>query len=274
MRGQDRAFRKAARCLHEICRCLNLCQFDRPFCLWMERYGGRFRRVCYDYADGNTGSAEFHRCLSNITRGRATDGDYGPVSRGLDAFNARNYDNAYALWITPALQGDPAAYNNIGLLFENGSSANTPRSDAEAARWYSLAAQQGLLVAMRNLARVQIRNGQQEAAISWLTFAARWNDQEAVAELTRLQRPVPAPDLALQHQQAMAQQQQILALQRQQQNAAILQSLGFALGCAVAGGCQPPTVPVAPTTSTSPRRPLECRATPQIINGFPRLECR
>ena len=48
-----------------------------------------------------------------------------------------------------AEQGDAAAQRNLGLMYANGR--GVPEDDAEAVRWYRLAAEQGLASAQYSL---------------------------------------------------------------------------------------------------------------------------
>jgi hypothetical protein len=143
----------------------------------------------------------------------------GSVKRGLDAYNAGNYETAYCYWWPKAQKGDAAAQNNIGLLFENGGSSSAPQDYNKAAEWYLASAKQGLVVGMRNLARVQQRLGYQDAANTWLQMASATELQQA---------------------------------QRQYQMQQGLNSLGYALGCAMAGGCAAPGVTMAPVQRQRP----------------------
>lgn len=130
------------------------------------------------------------------------------VSRGKRAFDRGDYNTAFCHWWPKAEAGDAAAQNNMGVLFENGFWV--PQSDFTAADWYSKSANQGFTLAMRNLARVQERLGYVDAAASWLRLADQTERNH-----------------------------------RAQTDAAV-SSFGWALGCALAGGCpsanyQPPS---------------------------------
>jgi hypothetical protein len=148
----------------------------------------------------------------------------GSVKKGTKAFNAGDYDLALCHWLPKAKAGDAAAQNNMGLLFDRGLSAQTPQSDEEAAGWYYLAAQQGVPVAMRNLAAVNARTGYTEAARSWLEMA----------DATELQ-------------------QRAIRDQRRAQAVAIIAG---GLACAL-GAC--PGVPGAAAAATSPYEPQSRR---------------
>ena len=70
---------------------------------------------------------------------------------GLKAFESEDYDRAYRIWQPLADSGDPVAQYSLGKLFERGGGA--VRQDfAQAARWYRVAAEQGIAAAQNNLA--------------------------------------------------------------------------------------------------------------------------
>jgi hypothetical protein len=95
----------------------------------------------------------------------------GSVKKGLKAYNAGSFDTALCHWLPKARSGDAAAQNNMGLLFERGLTADTPRSDEQAAAWFRLAADRGDTMAMRNLAGAQTRMGRPDEARAWIDLA-------------------------------------------------------------------------------------------------------
>ena len=82
----------------------------------------------------------------------------------------------------------PFSYTQHGL-------GSTKLNKAEASQWYLLAAQQGLTLAMVNLANLQREGGYDEAAYSWYYLAARWGNADARTALTRWGKAVPSADL-------------------------------------------------------------------------------
>lgn len=160
---------------------------------------------------------------------------------GVTAFNAGEYDQAAAQWNEPARRGDSNAQYNLGLLWKSGL-GSTPKDPTRAAEWFLLAAQQGHLQAMVELAKHQLEVNEPAAALSWFNLAARWNSPDAIAILRQMSAPVPAPDLYQAQQQQLAAQQQQLAVQQQQANQNLGQGLGL-LACALVSGgagCGPP----------------------------------
>jgi hypothetical protein len=164
--------------------------------------------------------------------------------KGLTAFNAGLYDEAASEWNWRAQRGDPNAQYDLGLLWLNGL-GSTPRNREQAAAWFSKAARQGQVQAMVELAKIQLNINQPDAALSWLNLAARWNDADAIVMLRSMGAPIPAADLYQSAQQ--------VALIQQQRNAANQAQLGYALGCAVAGGC-PQQIALQPVTPQPEQR--------------------
>lgn len=168
------------------------------------------------------------------------------LSKGLEAFNLGDYDAAYAYWLPKAREGNAAAQNNMGILYERGLTSRAPQSDERAADWFLLASRQGEVEAMRNLARVQARLGNIEASNSWLA-QARTSEQQA----------------GVQQQQALG-------------------ALGYAVGCAVAGGCGTPTRvfteenPRPAALPATQRQAVRCHNDPILKDlwGNPEIRCR
>lgn len=163
------------------------------------------------------------------------------VKMGLDAYNKGQYDIAAGHWNKAAFRGDPAAQNNLGVLWENGL-GSTPKNLNEAGTWYLKAAQQNYLLAMVNLARVQLQLGHEHAAVSWLNLAARWGHQDAIRELRKMNTEIPHADL-LAAQEA-----------KERENA---EAFGTLIGLAVVGAvaAETPSVPYHSTLPLSPVTP-------------------
>jgi len=171
------------------------------------------------------------------------------VDRGVEAYNAGQYDEAASLWNEPARRGNAAAQHNLGLLWRDGL-GSTPRDLNQAAHWFLQAAVQGFPLAMVNLAKVQLDLDQPDPALSWLSLAARWNSAEAIALLQQIEAPVPAPDLYMAQQQHLAAQQQQLVVQQAQASQNLGQGLGL-LTCALVGGgagCGPQGTQMGPSS--------------------------
>ncbi len=93
---------------------------------------------------------------------------------GLDAFDKGDYATALREWTPTAQQGDAAAQNNLGLLYDKG--LGVLQSDTEAAKWYRSAADQGHAKAQFNLA-VMYEKGRgvpksDAEAVTWYRKAA------------------------------------------------------------------------------------------------------
>lgn len=74
------------------------------------------------------------------------------VGAGLRAYNAGLYDEAYRRWQPAAQAGNPDAQFNMGLLWQQGLSANTPKNPDQAAQYFYAAAQQGHIRGMLSTA--------------------------------------------------------------------------------------------------------------------------
>lgn len=61
--------------------------------------------------------------------------------KGLDAFNAGDYAEAYVHWWPLALQGDAKAQASIGFMFYSGKGVN--QDDAQSLVWFGKAAEAG-----------------------------------------------------------------------------------------------------------------------------------
>lgn len=73
----------------------------------------------------------------------------GQLAGGCERFSEGKFAQAYAMFADPGQAGDPAAQNNVGVLYETG--AGLPESKEDALIWYGRAAQQGLPMAQYNL---------------------------------------------------------------------------------------------------------------------------
>ena len=113
---------------------------------------------------------------------------------GVDAYYKGDFRAAYDAWLPLAEAGDPIAQNSLGALYDHG--LGVTEDNAEAARWYEMAAQQGFPLAMRNMGN-QYATGHGvpfdlEAAKQWYERAAAAGDQQSAALLNHL-RPATTP---------------------------------------------------------------------------------
>jgi len=113
---------------------------------------------------------------------------------GVDAYYKGDFRAAYDAWLPLAEAGDPVAQNSLGALYDHG--LGVIEDNAEAARWYEMAAQQGFPLAMRNIGN-QYATGHGvpfdlEAAKQWYERAAAAGDQQSAALLNHL-RPATTP---------------------------------------------------------------------------------
>lgn len=109
---------------------------------------------------------------------------------GLAAFDAGDYESAYAEWRDLAEAGDLEAQVALAALYLSGK--GTPADPVEARRWYRLAAERGDPVAQLNLGDIYGRGlgvpPDPVSAYVWFSLAAeqgrRWPDlrRRAIAE--------------------------------------------------------------------------------------------
>lgn len=117
---------------------------------------------------------------------------------GVDAYYKGDFRAAYDAWLPLAEAGDAVAQNSLGALYDHG--LGVTEDNTEAARWYEMAAQQGLPLAMRNLGN-QYATGHGvpfdlEAAKQWYERAAAAGDQQSAALLNHLRPATTATDSA------------------------------------------------------------------------------
>jgi TPR repeat protein len=115
---------------------------------------------------------------------------------GVDAYYKGDFKAAYDAWLPLAEAGDAVAQNSLGALYDHG--LGVPEDNAEAARWYEMAAQQGMPLAMRNLGN-QYATGHGvtydiNLAQQWYEKAAALGDQQSAALLAHL-RPATTPPI-------------------------------------------------------------------------------
>ena len=96
---------------------------------------------------------------------------------GLKAFEAGEFDRAFEIWRPLADRGDPVAQYSLGKLFERGGGA-IEQDFAKAARWYRVAASQGIAAAQNNLALMHaqgrgVDRNVKQAIDLWLSAADR-----------------------------------------------------------------------------------------------------
>src|SRR5438045_548087 len=65
----------------------------------------------------------------------------GPLEEGLEAFRAKDYAKAAALWTPLAESGEPTAQYRLGTLYAEGQ--GVPQDDAIAFKWFLRAAEKG-----------------------------------------------------------------------------------------------------------------------------------
>lgn len=114
---------------------------------------------------------------------------------GSEAYYKGDFRAAFEAWLPLAEAGDPLAQNSLGALYDHG--LGVTEDNAEAVRWYEMAAQQGMPLAMRNLGN-QYATGHGVPydiglAQQWYEKAAALGDQQSNALLAHLSRTTTPP---------------------------------------------------------------------------------
>jgi len=112
----------------------------------------------------------------------------GDFVTGLDAYETGDYQAATTEWQPLAAAGDADGQFGMGLLYANGF--GVPLDDAQALKWYRLAADQGHAEAQCNIA-VMYANGwgvpqSDEEAFRWYSLAAEQGIGPAQVNLGQL----------------------------------------------------------------------------------------
>jgi len=112
---------------------------------------------------------------------------------GVTAYQGGDFRGAYEQWLPLAQQGDAAAQNALGALYDHGLGMG--KDPVTAAYWYEQSAKQGFPLAMRNLGTLYANgNGvprDLDQARAWLLKAADAGDTEAVQRLSVLMTQMP-----------------------------------------------------------------------------------
>jgi len=80
---------------------------------------------------------------------------------GVIAYNSGKYEKAYQLWATLAQEGDHRAQYNLGTLYNTGK--GVPQNEAEAIKWFQMAADQGNKFAKMSLREIASKKQQSVA---------------------------------------------------------------------------------------------------------------
>lgn len=107
----------------------------------------------------------------------------GALAEGCESFGLSKFSDALVVFAGAATNGNKAAQNNLAMLYETG--AGVRRSDAEAKRLYTIAADAGVPIAQYNLAMLTVtkhvigdvtdpveRDRDMSIAYMWLTLAS------------------------------------------------------------------------------------------------------
>jgi TPR repeat protein len=98
----------------------------------------------------------------------------GTPEAGWDAFGRGDYQGALAIWTPLAEAGDPNMQVLVGSIYDYGQ--GVPQDDAEAVKWYEMAANKGNAKAQYQAGAVYARSPQIKDPVQgykWLTIAAK-----------------------------------------------------------------------------------------------------
>lgn len=118
---------------------------------------------------------------------------------GNQYWNKGDYASAKYHYLKAANEGDKYAQYNLAKMYKNGE--GVPVDLSQAAAWYVRSAQQDFMPAVIQAGKVQRALGYDKAALSWLNYAARWGEQEAIDELNSWGKEVPEKDLWIEQRQ-------------------------------------------------------------------------
>jgi len=114
---------------------------------------------------------------------------------GAVAYKKGDFQAAMTEWLPLAQAGDAQAENAVGALYDNG--LGVVSDEAEAFRWYSMAADQSFPLAMRNIGTMYATGHGVPYSLSqaqlWLGRAAGAGDQVAAKRLAALPPVAAAP---------------------------------------------------------------------------------
>lgn len=115
----------------------------------------------------------------------ATLANPGTPDAGWDAFGRGDYKGALAIWTPLAEAGDPNMQMLVGSIYDYGQ--GVPQDDAEAVRWYEMAANKGSAKAQYQTGAAYARSPQIKDPVQgykWLTIAAKTIGTGNVAGIT------------------------------------------------------------------------------------------
>ncbi len=108
--------------------------------------------------------------------------------QALKAYESGNYKLAFKYFNQSALDGDPAAQNNLAVMYVNGQGIK--QDYTVAAQWYTEAAEQGLLDAQYNIATMYYEGKgvvqDTLSALVWYHLAATQGDAMSQLKLGQL----------------------------------------------------------------------------------------
>ena len=112
--------------------------------------------------------------LLALVKGMAATVTGNSMRDALTSYRRKDYSNAFAIWFKFARAGDPAAQVNLGRLYSHGWGVS--KDEAQAKKWFELAAAQGYPLGQLNLglwySSAYGANRDHIEAVKWFKLAA------------------------------------------------------------------------------------------------------
>jgi TPR repeat protein len=102
-------------------------------------------------------------------------------NKGLKAAQSGDFKTALAEWTPLAELGYASAQYNLGIMYDNGN--GVLENDKTAVKWFTLAADQGDILAQKQLGDMYLRVGKRRTAAKWITKAAKQGDASSQLNL-------------------------------------------------------------------------------------------
>ena len=102
-------------------------------------------------------------------------------NKGLKAAQSGDFKTALAEWTPLAEEGYASAQYNLGIMYDNGN--GVLENDKTAVKWFTLAADQGDILAQKQLGDMYLRVGKRRTAAKWITKAAKQGDASSQLNL-------------------------------------------------------------------------------------------
>ena len=102
-------------------------------------------------------------------------------NKGFKAAQSGDFKTALAEWTPLGELGYASAQYNLGIMYDNGN--GVLENDKTAVKWFTLAADQGDILAQKQLGDMYLRVGKRRTAAKWITKAAKQGDASSQLNL-------------------------------------------------------------------------------------------